>query len=128
MTQLLVSVRDAAEARGALAGGADIVDVKEPSRGALGRADAAVWAEIAAVCRAASPSPRTAMSVALGEATEHTGSAAVPVVPAGVRWAKLGLAGLADGPAAAGTVRTSDMMNGRTGGGTGSRPGSGSGR
>lgn len=36
---LLVSVRDAAEATEALAGGARIVDVKEPARGALGAAD-----------------------------------------------------------------------------------------
>jgi uncharacterized protein (UPF0264 family) len=46
---LLVSVRDAAEAAEALAGGATIVDVKEPARGALGVATAAVTARIAAV-------------------------------------------------------------------------------
>ena len=34
---LLVSVRSAAEAATALAGGADLIDVKEPSRGPLGR-------------------------------------------------------------------------------------------
>jgi (5-formylfuran-3-yl)methyl phosphate synthase len=34
--QLLVSVRSGAEARIALAGGADIIDAKEPSRGSLG--------------------------------------------------------------------------------------------
>ncbi len=36
---LLVSVRTAAEALTALAGGADVIDVKEPDRGPLGRAD-----------------------------------------------------------------------------------------
>jgi (5-formylfuran-3-yl)methyl phosphate synthase len=36
---LLVSVRSAHEARAALAGGADLIDVKEPTRGPLGRAD-----------------------------------------------------------------------------------------
>lgn len=46
---LLVSVRDAAEAAEALAGGATIVDVKEPARGPLGVATAAVTARIAAV-------------------------------------------------------------------------------
>ena len=39
MTRLLVSVRSAAEAEAALAGGAAVIDVKEPTRGALGRAD-----------------------------------------------------------------------------------------
>ena len=34
--QLLVSVRDAAEAAEAIAAGADIVDAKEPGAGALG--------------------------------------------------------------------------------------------
>ena len=44
---LLVSVRSVAEAREALAGGAAIIDVKEPSRGPLGRADVDVTAAIA---------------------------------------------------------------------------------
>ena len=43
---LLVSVRDTEEALEALAGGAAIVDVKEPSRGPLGRADAVTAAAI----------------------------------------------------------------------------------
>jgi uncharacterized protein (UPF0264 family) len=38
MTGLLVSVRDAAEAADALAGGADLIDVKEPNAGSLGAA------------------------------------------------------------------------------------------
>lgn len=46
---LLVSVRDEAEAREALAGGATIVDVKEPGHGPLGAAAADVTARIAAV-------------------------------------------------------------------------------
>ena len=36
MTGLLVSVRSAEEAEIALAGGANLIDIKEPSRGALG--------------------------------------------------------------------------------------------
>lgn len=43
---LLVSVRDPREAAAAIAGGAAIIDVKEPSRGPLGRADAAVAAAV----------------------------------------------------------------------------------
>ncbi len=58
---LLVSVRDAAEAAAAL-GGATIVDVKEPSRGPLGRPDASVAAE---VLRAVDG--RAAVTIACGE-------------------------------------------------------------
>ena len=36
--RLLVSVRNAEEALMAVRGGADIIDVKEPSKGSLGRA------------------------------------------------------------------------------------------
>ena len=46
MTRLLVSVRSVEEAEAALAGGADLIDVKEPTRGSLGRADDAVIAAI----------------------------------------------------------------------------------
>jgi uncharacterized protein (UPF0264 family) len=68
MTALLVSVRNAVEARCAIDGGCEILDVKEPTRGSLGRADAA---EIAAVLgvrdECASTMP---VSVALGEVFE----------------------------------------------------------
>lgn len=46
---LLVSVRDAAEAAEAIAGGADIVDVKEPRHGSLGAAEPHVVAAVADV-------------------------------------------------------------------------------
>jgi uncharacterized protein (UPF0264 family) len=46
---LLVSVRDAFEAAAALAGGATVVDVKEPARGSLGTADPEAAAAVAAV-------------------------------------------------------------------------------
>ena len=39
--QLLVSVRSAVEVAPALAGGADIIDAKEPDRGSLGAVSAA---------------------------------------------------------------------------------------
>lgn len=45
---LLVSVRDADEARAALDGGANIIDVKDPAAGSLGAAAAATVAAIAA--------------------------------------------------------------------------------
>lgn len=64
---LLVSVRCSAEAETALAGGADLIDVKEPERGALGRADDEV---IAGVLRAVAG--RQPVSAALGELREAT--------------------------------------------------------
>jgi uncharacterized protein (UPF0264 family) len=60
--QLLVSVRSASEVEPALAGGADIIDAKEPARGSLGPVSAATLAEI--LVRV--PSHRT-FSVALGD-------------------------------------------------------------
>jgi uncharacterized protein (UPF0264 family) len=43
---LLVSVRSGAEAEAALAGGVDLIDIKEPANGSLGRADDRVIADI----------------------------------------------------------------------------------
>ena len=45
---LLVSVRDAVEAAAAVAGGATVVDVKDPARGSLGMADPDAAAAVAA--------------------------------------------------------------------------------
>ena len=64
--RLLVSVRSAAEASAAVEGGADLVDVKEPSRGSLGRADDAA---VAAVLRAVGG--RKPVSAAWGELRDH---------------------------------------------------------
>ncbi|HSD59354.1 MAG TPA: (5-formylfuran-3-yl)methyl phosphate synthase [Burkholderiales bacterium] len=49
MTRLLASVADLHEARLALAGGADIIDFKDPRRGALGALPASVVAECVAI-------------------------------------------------------------------------------
>src|SRR5205807_1071510 len=62
LARLLVSVRSPDEALAAIKGGADIIDVKEPAHGPLGRADAAVWRAV----REAVP-PSIPVSVALGE-------------------------------------------------------------
>lgn len=90
MAGLLVSVRSADEARTAIRGGASIIDVKEPRRGPLGRADETVWREVVAAVGAHAP-----VSVALGELTEVERDGA-PVEASGVRWRKLGLAGVGD--------------------------------
>ncbi len=91
---LLVSVRNAAEALTALAAGADVIDVKDPSRGALGRADTI---EIAGVVEAISG--RAPVTVALGELSELVDFAAenaVKAMPRGVSLFKIGLAGCGD--------------------------------
>lgn len=62
MTQLLVSVRSAAEAEAALRGGAALIDVKEPAHGSLGRASETTLAEVVRVVSGRSP-----ISAALGE-------------------------------------------------------------
>jgi uncharacterized protein (UPF0264 family) len=83
MTQLLVSVRSALEADIALAGGADVIDIKEPARGSLGRADDAVLLEVQT--RIAGRRP---LSAALGELTDNPAPA-----PSAFRgFVKLGLA------------------------------------
>jgi len=81
---LLVSVRSVAEAESALAGGADLIDVKEPSRGSLGRAEGAV---IVGVLRAVDG--QRPVSAALGELR----TALLGPLPAGVTFWKWGLAG-----------------------------------
>jgi uncharacterized protein (UPF0264 family) len=93
---LLVSVRSAGEALEALAGGASVIDLKEPARGPLGPTDASVWAAVRSVLP-----PSTILSVALGEAIDWL--ADPPPIPppypadwAGLRFRKLGLSGLAD--------------------------------
>lgn len=66
--QLLVSVRDVAEARSALAGGADLIDVKEPAAGPLGRSGRETIEAVAALVRRQAPD--TPVSAALGELPE----------------------------------------------------------
>ncbi|WP_165249912.1 (5-formylfuran-3-yl)methyl phosphate synthase [Paludisphaera soli] len=98
MPRLLVSVRSADEARAALAGGASIIDVKEPANGPLGRASFDAWREVARAVDARVPT-----SVALGELPEWLDGRR-PQVPgdafAGLAYCKLGLAGAGPGWAA----------------------------
>jgi uncharacterized protein (UPF0264 family) len=83
-SNLLVSVRDLGEAVAARAGGADLIDVKEPSRGSLGRADEATLRGIVEFLHGRCP-----LSAALGELAENE---EVPGV-AGLEFVKWGLAG-----------------------------------
>jgi len=65
-TGLLVSVRSAEEVKAALEGGADLIDVKEPSRGAMGIAENEV---VAAVLKAVKN--KVPVSAALGEFSDN---------------------------------------------------------
>ena len=91
MTQLLVSVRSAAEAEAALAGGAAVIDVKEPAHGALGRAADAV---IAAVARTVAG--RAPVSAALGELRDRP-DANLPACLPSLAFVKCGLTRCAEG-------------------------------
>lgn len=87
MARLLVSVRSPREALAAVEGGADIIDVKEPKRGPLGRADSSIWREVREILP-----PSIPLSVALGEIHEWPGNhCEVPELRICTFW-KLGLA------------------------------------
>ena len=90
MPQLIISVRDAKEAQLACNHGADIVDVKEPRRGSLGRADHLVLTRI---CRALPA--RTRISVALGELQQLDLTTPLDWQPRQPEFAKAGCAGIA---------------------------------
>ncbi len=83
---LLISVRNRAEADAALAGGATIIDVKEPDNGALGRADRGELAGVLATVAGRRP-----VSAALGELPVHDPD--LPKDLASLSFIKWGLAG-----------------------------------
>jgi (5-formylfuran-3-yl)methyl phosphate synthase len=88
---LLVSVVDAGEAAAALAGGASIVDVKNPAEGALGAADLGALLALRAALPAAVP-----LSVALGDSTSQPGQIALAAYAAaslGAGYVKIALRG-----------------------------------
>ena len=93
--QLLVSVRDEIEAEAAVAGGADIIDAKEPLAGALGAVSCEVLRAIVAAVRGARP-----VTAALGDAADdHTVERdARAFVAAGATLVKIGFAGVMSGP------------------------------
>lgn len=92
MAKLLVSVRSANEALLAFTAGADIIDVKEPDLGSLGRAEVSTWRQVRSVLPASVP-----LSVALGELNKWV-EAVEHALPAdawnGLSFRKLGLAGV----------------------------------
>jgi uncharacterized protein (UPF0264 family) len=93
MARLRVSVRSVLEACLALHGGAEVIDLKEPRRGALGRVDESVARAVARELPAATPT-----GLCLGEWREERGRPARPIGGAAT-FLKVGLAGLAAEPA-----------------------------
>ncbi|HTU87624.1 MAG TPA: (5-formylfuran-3-yl)methyl phosphate synthase [Solirubrobacteraceae bacterium] len=92
--RLLVSVVSAEEARLALAGGADIIDVKDPRAGALGAPSPSVLSEVVSVVGDAAP-----VSVALGDDPGSPSAAALAAhaaAAAGARFIKIGLRGVSE--------------------------------
>jgi uncharacterized protein (UPF0264 family) len=90
--ELLVSVRDAAEAVAALAGGAEIVDAKEPEAGALG----AVRPQVLAAVRGVVPA-RVPLSAAGGDiATAADVERSLAAIEVPLTFVKLGFRGVDD--------------------------------
>jgi uncharacterized protein (UPF0264 family) len=101
--KLLVSVTDAAEARLAVAGGVDVVDVKNPAEGSLGAPAPAVIAQVRDELPAGVP-----LSAALGDLPCLPGTAALAALGAarsGAAYVKLGLWGAATTQDAAAVLR-----------------------
>jgi uncharacterized protein (UPF0264 family) len=91
--QLLVSVRDAAEAHAAVTGGADLVDAKDPQAGALGAVALPTFRAIMRAVDRARP-----VTAALGDARDEdaVARAAAAFRTAGASFVKTGFAGVRD--------------------------------
>ena len=89
MTGMLASVTCAAEADLALAGGADIIDLKDPAKGALGALPAAVVADIVATRHG--QKPFSAVTGDLPMQPELIVAAAQAMAATGVDYVKIGL-------------------------------------
>jgi hypothetical protein len=109
--QLLVSVANLVEARAALAGGADVIDAKDPAAGALGPVTSATLHEIHAAVSGARP-----VTAALGDAVEAaaTERAARAATALGATLVKVGFAGVA-GTARATELATAAVQGARSG-------------
>jgi len=99
--RLLISVANAAEASDALAGGADIIDAKDPMAGALGAVSVQVLREIHAAVAGARP-----VTAALGDASDEATveRAAAAFTAAGATIVKLGFGGIGSAARAAALV------------------------
>jgi len=115
--KLMISVRDEHEAAAALAGGADIIDVKNPAEGSLGAGQPGTIATIVKAVRAAAP-----VSASIGDVPNLPGTVALAGLGAatcGVRFVKVGLLGARTGAEAATLLEAVNgalqMVNGTVG-------------
>jgi len=100
--KLMISVRDEHEAAAALAGGADIIDVKNPAEGSLGAGRPETIAAIVKAVQAATP-----VSASIGDVPNLPGTVALAGLGAatcGVRFVKVGLLGARTGAEAANLI------------------------
>ncbi|MFO0802446.1 MAG: (5-formylfuran-3-yl)methyl phosphate synthase [Gemmataceae bacterium] len=93
MAGLLISVRSAEEVEAALSGGADVIDVKEPSKGPLGMAEAEVVGAVVAKVK-----KRVPVSAALGEWSPNSLTEAHWHLELKLDYVKWGLAGYSPAP------------------------------
>ena len=112
--RLLVSVASAAEASAALAGGADLIDAKDPLAGALGAVSPEVLRAIHAVSAGRRP-----VTAALGDAADEGAilQAAGACAIAGARFVKVGFAGITSTEHVAALIRAA--VRGATAGSNG---------
>ena len=91
--RLLISVRDGAEASAALAGGADLIDAKDPAAGSLGAVALQALMGIHRAVGSARP-----VTAALGDAATETSieQLAFAFASAGTAFVKVGFAGISD--------------------------------
>jgi dihydroneopterin aldolase len=91
--RLLVSVADARDAAAALAGGADLIDAKDPSRGALGAVSRAALRDICSTVAGARP-----VSAALGDGHDEAEieQAAQHAAVSGIEFVKIGFGAAAE--------------------------------
>ena len=111
--RLLVSVATPADAAAAVAGGADIIDAKNPAAGPLGAVTMDVLRQIGAAASA-----QRLVTAALGDAVEEgaTERAACAFAAAGAQLVKVGFAGIADASRALVLLRAA-VRGAQTGGG-----------
>lgn len=100
--KLMISVRDEYEATAALAGGADIIDIKNPAEGSLGAGRPETIAAVVRAVRDAAP-----VSASIGDVPNLPGTVALAGLGAatcGVRFVKVGLLGARTDAEAAGLL------------------------
>lgn len=109
---MLASVRSAGEALTAVAGGADIIDAKEPQSGALGAVSPEVLTSIRRAVPAGIPVSATVGDIAAGELDDVVAGIEA-AAEAGADWVKIGLFPPYDGQRFVDTLAANELAFGR---------------